>query len=300
MKNSNLQGWETKVCIGIDVAKEWLDVAIGPNRLERFPNDVAGHDGLVQTLRAGPVDLIVLEATGGFEFAVACALQAAGVAVAIVNPRQAREFAKAMGLLAKTDRVDARLLAQFAEVLARHPERARYVKPLPDAARDALGALVTRRRQLLEMLTAERNRLSLSHALARPSLTAMIEALKHQLDQLERELKAHVNAHHAAAAELLRTVKGVGPVLTATLLSGLPELGRLPAHGMDHHERAQPSALSRPGYGQPRELDAVGFSRILLGVTRRQRIGSDFRQTHCYMPENFLRCLIVDQNLRPR
>lgn len=226
--NSNLQGWDTKVCVGIDVAKDWLDVAIGTVRPARFANDVTGHDALVQTLNAGPLDLIVLEASGGYEAQCVCALQAAGFAVAVVNPRQARDFAKAMGLLAKTDRLDAGMLAQFADVLARHPERARYLAPLGDAARAALAALVTRRRQLTEMLTAERNRLALSHPLARASLKAMIEALKRQLDQLEGELKAHVNAHHAASAKLLRSAKGVGPLLAATLLASLPELGRLP------------------------------------------------------------------------
>src|SRR5579883_1891728 len=98
--NSNLQGWESKkLYVGIDVSKDWLDVSFGLERLERFANDVAGHDALVNQLNAlGPVELIVLEATGGLEFEVACALQAAGFAVAVINPRQARDFAKAMGM----------------------------------------------------------------------------------------------------------------------------------------------------------------------------------------------------------
>lgn len=226
--NSNLQGWDTKRCVGVDVSKAWLDVAIGRERLERVANEVAGHDNLIKVLSEGPVDMIVLEATGGMEFEAACALEAAGFAVAVVNPRQARDFAKAMGLLAKTDAVDARMLAQFAEVLARHPERDRYVKPLPAAAQRMLCALVTRRRQVLEMLTAERHRLSLSHVAARASIEEVIALLKRQLDTMDGELEGELAAHHAAAAELLRSTKGVGPVLTATLLSSLPELGRLP------------------------------------------------------------------------
>jgi transposase len=226
--NSNLQGWESKkLYVGIDVSKDWLDVSFGLERLERFANDVAGHDALVNQLNAVAVELIVLEATGGMEFEVACALQAAGFAVAVVNPRQARDFAKAMGMLAKTDRVDARMLARFAEVLARHPERERLVKPLADEARQTLVALVTRRRQILDMLTAERNRLSISRATARKSIKEVIEVLKRQLDVLDRQLERHIKTHEGSTAELLRSVKGAGPVLTATLIGLLPELGKL-------------------------------------------------------------------------
>lgn len=226
--SSHLQGWDTKLCVGIDVAKDWLDVAIGLHRLERFTNDVSGHDALIRALREGPTEVIVLEATGGMEFEAACALQAAGFAVAVVNPRQARDFAKGMGQLAKTDRVDARALVQFAEAIARHPDRARYVKPLADEARQALAALATRRRQVIEMLTAERNRLAWSHATARPSIEAVIALLKRQLDDLERLLAREVKTHYAEAEKLLRSAKGVGPVLSATLLAALPELGKLP------------------------------------------------------------------------
>lgn len=226
--NSNRQGWDTKICVGIDVAKETLEVAIGARRTACVANDTAGHEALIQALQGGPVDLIVCEASGGFEGECVVALQGAGFAVAVVNPRQARDFAKAMGLLAKTDSLDARVLAQFAEVLARHPQRERFIKPLPEEGRTALAALITRRRQLTDMLIAERNRLSVSHATARPSIKAMIEALKRQLDQMERDLRSHVKAHHAASEKLLRSAKGVGPLLAATLLAALPELGRLP------------------------------------------------------------------------
>jgi transposase len=222
-----MQGWDAKVGVGIDVSKDWLDVGLGSTCTERFANDVAGHDTLIQALKQGPVELIVLEATGGMEFEAACALQSAGFAVAVVNPRQARDFAKAMGWLAKTDRVDARMLAQFADVLARHPERERWVKPLADEARQTLIALVTRRRQVLDMLTAERNRLSVSRATARKSIKEVIEVLKRQLDVLDRQLDRHLKAHNSQTAELLRSAKGAGPILTATLVAQLPELGRL-------------------------------------------------------------------------
>lgn len=226
--NSHLQGRDTKQHVGIDVSKDWLDVSLNQRQDIRFDNDVAGQEALVERLSGEAVDLVVLEATGGMEFAPACALQAAGFAVAVVNPRQARDFAKAMGLLAKTDRVDARMLAQFAEVLAGHPERERYITVLADEAQQVLGALVTRRNQLVGMLTAERNRLRHSHASARTSIEAAIRFLKQQLDDLDAELQAHIERHYAATAKLLQSVQGVGPMLTGILLCKLPELGTLP------------------------------------------------------------------------
>ncbi|BBE09038.1 Transposase IS116/IS110/IS902 family protein [Mycoavidus cysteinexigens] len=140
----------TPITVGIDVAKMTLDVAIG---LQSPPfsmsNDKGGFDTLLARLAEHRVALIVLEATGGFEMPVACALQAAGHAVAVVNPRQARDFARAMGQLAKTDSIDARALAQLGEVIERHPEREKFVKPLPTSAQQMLAALVMRRRQLI-------------------------------------------------------------------------------------------------------------------------------------------------------
>lgn len=225
--SSNLQGRDTKRCVGIDVSRDGLDVCIDAVEQMRYANEVQGHDALVKRLHEDEIELVVLEATGGYEVEAACALQASGLAVAVVNPRQARSFAKALGLLAKTDRVDARMLAQFAAVLARHPERERYVKPLADEARQALAELVTRRRQVMDMLTAERNRLVVSRATARKSIKEVIEVLKRQLSALDHQLEKHVKAHYGPMAKLLSSVQGVGPVLTATLLSALPELGQL-------------------------------------------------------------------------
>src|SRR5690606_3441576 len=119
-------------------------------------NDPQGHSALAAALQPLDVALVVMEATGGYEAALACALQAAGLAVAVVNPRQAREFAKSMGHLAKTDRIDARTLAELAAVLVRREDLARFIRPVPESQQQALAALVTRRRQLLDMLTAER------------------------------------------------------------------------------------------------------------------------------------------------
>lgn len=168
-----------------------------------------------------------MEASGGLERDLACALQAAGFAVAVVNPRQARDFARAMGYLAKTDRIDAHALAVLAQVLARHPERDKFVKALPTAEQQALQALVARRRQLVTMLVAERQRLATSHKAARASIEALMKAIRQQLDTVEAQLASHIDAHHAALAHQLASVRGIGPATIATLIADVPELGAL-------------------------------------------------------------------------
>ena len=214
--------------VGIDVAKDTLEVACGPQAATQcFANDDAGHEALVKALREHTVDLIVMEATGGYESACACALQAAGFAVVVVNARQARDFAKAMGYLAKTDAIDARVLAALAAVLAQRPDREKLIRALPSEEQQRLHALVLRRRQLVDMLTAERNRLPLSHRAARRSIEALIKAIRKQLADVEGELASHIERHHADLAGLLRSAKGVGPNTSMVLIADLPELGRL-------------------------------------------------------------------------
>lgn len=213
--------------LGINVSKERLDVAFGPEgEVRTLANEPAAHEELAARLRAQPPQLIVLEATGGYEFDVASTLQLAGLAVLVVNPRQARDFARGMGLLAKTDAIDARALARFAEVLARRTDL--HLKPLPDAELQHLQALVLRRRQLVGMLSAERQRLAIGHKAARASLQAMIDFIKQQLHEVEGQLRTHLERHHATLSELLRSVKGIGPTSAATLIAELPELGQLP------------------------------------------------------------------------
>ncbi len=214
--------------VGIDVAKDTFDVGLGVGGEHcQFTNDGPGHERLLSRLKPFEVSLIVMEATGGYERALVCALQAAGYEVAVVNPRQARDFAKAMGYLEKTDRIDAGMLTEFAQTLDRHPKRASFVTAVLDAERAELGALVGRRRQLVDMLTAERDRLAMSHKAARHSITAIIKALQRQLDDIEAKMAAHVNQHHADLAQLLDSAKGIGPSTVATLIAELPELGRL-------------------------------------------------------------------------
>jgi transposase len=214
--------------IGIDVSRDTLEVASSTQTASwQRTNDTAGIEALCDELVALAPALIVLEATGGYEFEAACALQAVGLAVAVVNPRQARDFARAMGALAKTDSLDARMLAAFARVLHQHPERERFVKPLADAELQGLQALVLRRRQIVGMLTSERQRLRMSHASARLSIEQTIAFLKTQLDGIEGQCATHVQAHHSALAQALYSVKGIGAATVATLLAELPELGSL-------------------------------------------------------------------------
>lgn len=204
--------------VGIDVAKETLEVALGTGEaVQSFPNDVEGHEALAAVLKKHPVALIVLEATGGYERGVALAVQEAGLSLAIVNPRQARDFARALGYLAKTDRIDARALVELARVLDGRPERGKLVKRLPDAEQ----------RQLQALMASERNRLATSHKVARRSIQAIIKALKRQLEDIEGELARHIAHQHADLAALLSSVTGVGKTTVATLIADVPELGQL-------------------------------------------------------------------------
>jgi transposase len=214
--------------VGIDVAKAELVVAARPSG-ERWTvaNDEAGVRTLAARLAGEAPELTVLEATGGHELLAAAALAAAGLPVAVVNPRQVRDFAKATGQLAKTDHIDADILALFAE-------RVRpAARPLPNAEAQALEALLTRRRQLLEMLHAERNRLGQvfgrgQRAVAK-SLKAHIAYLERELRTADTELGGMIRESSVwrETDDLLRSVPGVGRVLSLTLLAELPELGRL-------------------------------------------------------------------------
>src|SRR5688572_30062923 len=210
--------------VGIDVAKARLDVAVRPADDQwNVPNDEAGISQLVTRLQELAPVLIVLEATGGLELPLAAALAAAGLPLAVVNPRQVRDFARAVGQLAKTDALDAQLLARFAEVVRPTP------RPLPDADARVLAALLARRTQLIGMLVAEQQRRGAALPALRPRLDAHIAWLQAERDAVDREL-AHALRQSPVWREredLLRSVPGIGPVVSATLIADLPELGRL-------------------------------------------------------------------------
>jgi transposase len=215
----------TERFVGIDVSKDHLDVVIRPAGTHtRVPNTDDGLDQLVAVLRPLGLVLIVLEATGGYQRRAVAALSLAGLPVAVVNPARARDFAKAIGRLAKTDAVDAAALAEFAERI-RPP-----VRPLPDAEAQKMRALLARRGQLVGMRTMERNRLTTAtDRTVRRSLDAHLKWLQEQIDATEEELDEAIQASEVWKAKdaLLQSIPGIGPGVARTLLFELPELGRL-------------------------------------------------------------------------
>jgi transposase len=211
--------------VGIDVAKDRLDVHLRPSA-ESFTvtRDGEGLAQLVDRLQSLAPRLVVMEATGGYETIVASAVAAAHLPLAVVNPRQIRDFARATGKLAKTDAIDAAAIAHFAEAV-RPPAR-----PIADAQAQALGELVARRRQVIEMIVAERNRRR--RATQRRVLRAIdrhLELLQTELSELDGDIDGAIRASPAwqADADLLVSVPGVGPATLRTLIAELPELGRL-------------------------------------------------------------------------
>lgn len=210
--------------VGVDIAKAEFVVACRPDGVRwTATNDPEGIAATVARLRTMAPTLIVVEATGGYERALVAALAAAALPLVVANPRQVRDFAKATGQLAKTDRLDADLLALFAERVRPIP------RPLPEPILQQLAALMTRRRQLLDMVTAERNRLEHAAAPIRRSLTDHIHWLERRVTEVDGDLDQTIESSPVwrAKENLLRTVPGVGPVVSRTLLADVPELGRL-------------------------------------------------------------------------
>ncbi len=213
--------------VGIDVSKDQLDIAVRPTgETWSMPNDASGITEVVQRVAQLHPKLVVLEATGGLQMPVAAALASAGLPLAMVNPRQVRDFARATGKLAKTDQLDAQVLAHFAEAVRPTPY------PLPDAQTQELTALLTRRHQVVEMLTAEKNRLRTTRESVRQRVQDHIRWLEQELadldDDLERALRE--SPLWRGKDNLLRSVPGIGRVLSITLLADLPELGTLSRH----------------------------------------------------------------------
>ncbi|TAU62174.1 IS110 family transposase [Rhizobium ruizarguesonis] len=214
-----------EIVVGIDVSKERLDVAILPQE-EVFAvgNDHAGIDELAERLKGIGVDAIALEATGGFEMLAVAGLSAAGLTVLVVNPAQVRAYAHAIGRRAKTDPIDAAVIAAF--VLATKPE----IRPLRDAETQALSELVARRRQIVQMIVAEENRLRMALAKqAQKSIKRLLTALRRELESLDADLDSHIRKSPVwrVREALLTSVPGVGATTARTLLAELPELGSL-------------------------------------------------------------------------
>jgi len=216
---------ENSMYVGIDVAKATLEIASRPEGLRlSVPNAGEGYGQLLAALKGRDVKLVVLEATGGYERAAAAELVCAGYKTVVANPRQIRDFARALGELAKTDRIDAAVLARFAELVKPEP------RPRRSEEADTLAQLVTRRQQLVALLTQETNRMPHAREKAvKKSLKLMTRALAKQIAELERLIAAHIESDEALRQKnaILRSAPGVGPKTSAMLLSHLPELGSL-------------------------------------------------------------------------
>lgn len=212
--------------VGIDVSKACLDLAAtAPCKLKQVPNTAKGIDRLVKELQRLAPDLIVFEASGGYERPLAAALQEAGLTLHIANPRQVRDFAKAAGVLAKTDQVDAAVLAQYGLKMCPEPT------PTPDPAAQGVDDLRTRHRQLTDMITAEKNRLQQAPPGLQDDIREHITWLQKKLKDLEQKLTKTIQDTPSLhqVSEILRSMPGVGAGTAAALLGGLPELGHLSA-----------------------------------------------------------------------
>ena len=275
---------KSRLFVGIDVSKDRLDVAVRPTgEAWQVSHDSRGISGLVERLGELAPQLVVLEATGGMEMALAGELAASKLAIAVVNPRHVRDFARAAGKLAKTDALDAQVLAHFAEAM--RPA----CRPLPDDASQELRALVARRRQLVEMITAEKNRLRTAARRIRPKVQEHIHWLEESLKDLDRDMEDFMRSSPMwrDKDQLLRSTPGVGPVLSMTLLSDLPELGAL--------NRGEIAALvgvapfnrdsgalrgKRTVWGGRRQVRAVLYMAALV-ATRYNPVLRDFYQRLC-------------------
>lgn len=218
------------IFVGIDVSKATLEIALDDNSKTRtLSNDEKGLRALVDELNtvAARVAVVLLEATGGLERAAATALCANGFAVMVVNPRQAHDFAKALGYLSKTDSTDARALSHFARTLYHSEKRERLLHRLPTPEQELLLAMVTRRSQLVGMRVAESNRLDNAHPSQRKSIQVMLKQLDRQIGQIDDDADRHLRHHFQDKLNLLKGLKGVGPGTQAMLMAALPELGRL-------------------------------------------------------------------------
>ena len=252
--------------VGIDVAKARLDVAVRPTGEGwTSPYDEAAVQGLVSQLEQLEPVMVLLEVSGGLEVPLVAALAAASLPVVVINPRQVRDFAKATGKLAKTDALDAQVLAHFAEAV-RPP-----VRPLRDTQTQALNSLVARRHQVMGLLVSEKNRLGSARGAVRPRIEAHIDWLKEELEELDNGLGQALRQSPVwrEKEELRRTVPGVGPQLSLTLLAYLPELGVLDRRGISALVASRHNPVIRAFYqrllaaGKPKKLALTACMRKL-------------------------------------
>jgi len=217
---------QEQVFVGVDVCKATLEVALSDKHAtEQFSNDETGIAALLSRLQGLDVALVLMEATGGFERLLARQLCLAGMAVIVANPRQAHDFARAMGYLAKTDRIDAQVLSHFARTLHSSERGEQMLLRLPSVAQQEMAALVARRAQVVATRTAERNRLPLAHRLQTKSINTILKALDKEIKALDAEIDQRLDKHFKDKLDLLKGLKGIGRTTQAVLMSMLPEIG---------------------------------------------------------------------------
>ncbi|HAK0380490.1 TPA: transposase [Salmonella enterica] len=219
---------KAKTTVAFDVCKAVLDVHIRVDgKAFQVPNTDEGFDQIAVMLADYDVSLILMESTGGYEDVAACCFQSLGYDVAVINPRHARNFAIAMGQLAKTDRLDAAILADFAAVIDTRPDRARFIKPPTDEERKFLSQMVARRRQVVDLLATEKQRLSHADDYAKQSIDKMIISIESQLKEINEDISVYVKKNYADLSKMLSKVPGIGELSVGLLIGDVPELGNI-------------------------------------------------------------------------
>ncbi|HAF2129715.1 TPA: IS110 family transposase [Salmonella enterica] len=219
---------QVKTAVAFDVCKAFLDMHIqADGKALRIPNTHEGFDQIAVTLADYDVSLILMESTGGFEDAAACHFQSLGYDVAVINPRHARRFAQAMGKAAKTDRLDAAILADFASVLDSRSDRSRYIKPPTDEERKYLSQMVARRRQVVDLLSTEKQRLTHADNYGKDSIGKMINFAESQLKEINHDISRYVKKNFSDLSKLLSEIPGIGAQSVGILVGDVPELGKI-------------------------------------------------------------------------
>ncbi|EBK8921646.1 IS110 family transposase [Salmonella enterica] len=228
MRQAKSLAEKAKTTVAFDVCKAALDVHIQVDgKAFQVPNTYEGFDQIALVLADYDVSLVLMESTGGYEDAAACNFQSLGYDVAVINPRHARNFAMAMGQLAKTDRLDAAILADFAAVIDTRPDRARYIKPPTDGERKFISQLIARRRQIVDLISTERQRLAHADDYAKASINIIINFLDVQLKEINSDISFHVKKNFSDLSNLLSEIPGIGELSVGFLVGDVPELGQI-------------------------------------------------------------------------
>lgn len=219
---------KAKTTVAFDVCKAALDVHIRVDgKAFQVPNTYEGFDQIALTLADYDVSLILMESTGGYEDAAACNFQSLGYDVAVINPRHGRNFAMAMGKFAKTDRIDAAILADFAAVIDSRSDRARFIKPPTDEERKFLSQMVARRRQVVDLLSTEKQRLSHADDYAKQSINKVVAFIESQLDEINKDVSFYLKKNYSGLSKMLSEIPGIGELSVGLLVGDVPELGQI-------------------------------------------------------------------------